>query len=354
MPAYIISSSTISPQGDINAGNIPLEPQIYDGNRLKSVDPDYKDYIPAAMLRRMGRVLKLGVGAGLICLKRSSIEIPDGIITGTGLGCIEDSENFLISIKENKENFLTPTPFIQSTHNSISGQIALFTKCHHYNFTFVHRSFSFESALLDSMMRLNEKKAPQHFLVGSADELTDRLFIILQRLGYWKQNCNNNNSLIPSTTKGTIAGEGASFFLLSNVKSNESCVEVSDVSMFYKPKNLSIIKDKIESFLFKNKLTLADIDVVLTGINGDITNDAIYYNIFNLMNFSNLSYYKHLCGEYNTSSAFATYIASLAIKNQSLPSYFNLSNKPIDKVHKVLVYNHFQNTNHSLVLLNKC
>ncbi len=354
MQAYITSTGVISPQAEINAGNFPETPQLYEGNRLKCVDPDYKEHIPAAMLRRMGRVLKLGVGAGLICLKNSSIEVPDGIITGTGLGCVEDSENFLISIKDNNENFLTPTPFIQSTHNSISGQIALFSKCHHYNFTYVHRSFSFESALLDALMQLDEKTETKNMLVGSADELTDRLFIILQRLGYWRNDIESNLHLLQPSSKGTIAGEGASFFLLSNTKTPDCHAAIADVAMFYKPENTEETKKQIQAFLDRNNISMNDVDVVLTGINGDISNDAVYYDTFKMFDFDNLSYYKHLCGEYNTSSAFATYIASLALKNNTLPSYFNLKGKQTNKVKRVLLYNHFFNVNHSLVLLNQC
>ena len=51
--------------------------------------------------------------------------MPDAIITGTGLGCLEDTEKFLTAMVTNKEEFLTPTSFIQSTHNTVSAQIAL-------------------------------------------------------------------------------------------------------------------------------------------------------------------------------------------------------------------------------------
>ncbi len=354
MQAYITSSSLISPQSDLNKGVFPETPQLYPGNRLKSADAEYKEFIPAAMLRRMGRVLKLGIGAGMLCLKKSGIEIPDAIITGTGLGCVEDSENFLISIKENKENFLTPTPFIQSTHNTISGQIALLSKCHNHNFTFVHRAFSFESALLDSLMLIDEKPVNQNILVGGADELTDNLYTILSRLGFLKLEIENNLELLKTPSKGSLAGEGSAFFMLSSEKTKDCHAALKDVSMFYKPENEDETISNIVSFLEKNMRFLQDIDVVLTGINGDEKNDLLYHRIFKALDFKNLSYYKHLCGEYQTSTAFAMFIANLAIQNNFLPSYFNLNNLECKKLDKILIYNHFQNNNHALVLLERC
>lgn len=65
--------------------------------------------------------------ASALAMKDANVESVDAIITGTGLGCIEDSEKFLKSILDNKEEFLTPTSFIQSTHNTVGAQIALYS-----------------------------------------------------------------------------------------------------------------------------------------------------------------------------------------------------------------------------------
>ena len=82
--------------------------------------------------------------------------MPDAVIAGTGLGCLEDTEKFLGSIYTLQEHLLNPTPFINSTHNTIAGAIALAIKCHGYNATYTHRGFSFESALLDALMLASE------------------------------------------------------------------------------------------------------------------------------------------------------------------------------------------------------
>ena len=99
----------------------------------------------------MSRIIKMGVRR-MECLKEAGVENPGAIITGTAYGCLADTESFLTKMVENKEELLTPTAFIQSTHNTVGAQIALMLKCHNYNNTFVHRGFSFENALLDAII----------------------------------------------------------------------------------------------------------------------------------------------------------------------------------------------------------
>lgn len=82
---------------------------------------DIKELIPEMNLRRrMSRVVKSGVAAGIESLlefgDRAAVE---AVVTATGLGCIADSEKFLDSLIANEERMLNPTPFIQSTFNTV-------------------------------------------------------------------------------------------------------------------------------------------------------------------------------------------------------------------------------------------
>ncbi len=125
---------------------------------LQSIKPDFKAVMNPIEARRMSKTVKNGIICSQFALQQADIEIPDAIIVGTGLGIITDTQRFLESMLENDEQFLTPTSFIQSTHNTVAAQIALRIKCHNYNFTYVNRGFSFESALHDGIMHLNEGK----------------------------------------------------------------------------------------------------------------------------------------------------------------------------------------------------
>src|SRR5690554_6229467 len=109
--------------------------------------PSYKELIAPAMSRRMARGIKMSIYAANQAMNEAENPDLDAIIAGTSLGCIEDSEKFLNTIIENDEEFLTPTAFIQSTHNTVAAQIALQLQCKSFNFTYVNGGNSFESAL---------------------------------------------------------------------------------------------------------------------------------------------------------------------------------------------------------------
>ena len=122
---------------------------------------------------------------------------------------------------------------------------------------------------------------------------------------------------------------------------------------FYKPGNISETKQKILSFLTMHKLRIEDIDLVITGKNGDITNDTIYDKlIFSVFNNTALAKYKHLCGEYPTSSSFALWLASNIIVNSELPEIVMETVAKPARLKKILIYNHTLNKYHSLMLVS--
>ncbi len=116
-------------------------------------EPDYKDYIPDPLARRrMSRIIKMGLTSAMIALKDSGLESIDGLITGTGWGCLADTERFLNSIYENDERLLNPSAFIQSTPNTIGAQIALSLGTNCYNVSYVQEEYPLN--LLSQMLFL--------------------------------------------------------------------------------------------------------------------------------------------------------------------------------------------------------
>ena len=144
---------------------------------------DIKELIPEMNLRRrMSRVVKSGVAAGIESLLEFGTRAPiDAIITATGLGCIADSEKFLDGLIAGDETMLNPTPFIQSTFNTVGAQIALLRGLHCYNTTYAHRWTSFENALTDAALRIGAGWS-RAVLVGAFDETTPSVEKVLQRL----------------------------------------------------------------------------------------------------------------------------------------------------------------------------
>jgi 3-oxoacyl-[acyl-carrier-protein] synthase II len=354
MKTYIRSAVTISPQKTFNSPLFLNELAEYNDNRLTCIEPDYSEAIDPRLIRRMSRIIKMSVASALACLKDAGIANPDAIITGTAYGCLEDTGIFLTNMIQEDEEPVTPVAFVQSTHNTIGAQVALLIKCNRYNNTFVSGGASFENALLDAMMLLAESNTA-NVLVGGMDEITDMSHTVLSRMGLYKRQPVSSLNLFNTNSKGTINGEGAAFFLLKNTPSGNDLACIDGITTFYKPENTTEIEQHIRVFLTAQSINYSDIDLLIIGNNGDAKNDETYTRLQRSM-FSEIPSinYKHLCGEYPTSTAFATWLGANVIKNNNIPAPLNQSNSPKNKLNKVLIYSHYQNIYHSLILMSSC
>ncbi|RYE24887.1 MAG: hypothetical protein EOP51_05880 [Sphingobacteriales bacterium] len=220
-PVYILSASTISPQHTFDDEGF-LNPVLEsNNNRMQVTDPDYTKFINPVAIRRMSRIIKMGISAGMQAVQKAGIEQPDAIIVGTGKGSVTDTERFLNDMISMKEEALNPTYFIQSTYNSINGWLAMQTKCTGYNQTYVHRGFSFELCLLDAQLMLADTQEPTTILLGGFDEMSPDYYTVKDNIDYWKKEKINSKELLQhNDTPGTIGGEGVSFFVASNRAEN--------------------------------------------------------------------------------------------------------------------------------------
>lgn len=130
---------------------------------------DYKEYISPKEGRRMGKLMKAATLTSLMALREAGIESPDAIITATANGMLETSEKFLVDMVDNGEETLSPTLFMQSTHNTIGSAIAIRTQCHGYNITYTQGKDSMKWALRDAERLIRMGKA-KTVLVGCHDE----------------------------------------------------------------------------------------------------------------------------------------------------------------------------------------
>ncbi|PTT73437.1 MULTISPECIES: beta-ketoacyl synthase N-terminal-like domain-containing protein [unclassified Chryseobacterium] len=348
---YINSAACISAQDTLNEDffrNLKPENSV---QVLKAIEPVYKEFIPPAMIRRMSKTVKMSSVASQYALKEAGIEYPDAIITGTGMGCSLDSEKFLKNVLDNHEEFLTPTYFIQSTHNTVAGQIALGLQCHAYNFTYVNTSSSLEFSFLDGKLQINDGEA-ENVLVGSTDEQTERVMELYKLNKTIKKEENLPVDFLNSETEGVIWGEGASFFVLGKDKTERSYAQLKDIQIANKL-DLEETQQFIEDFLTKNNLTNNEIDAVILGFSGDAKSDFYYKIAMNLFENSAFLYYKHLSGEFNTASGFSTFMACHILKNQEIPEVMMINDLKKGEIKSVLLYNHLGGNDHSLVLLGK-
>lgn len=350
---YINSIGSISAQKTFDNNDFLEEITPYEDTVISAIEPNYKDFIPPAAARRMAKGIKMGVVASKIALEEAHLTHIDAIITGTGMGCVRDSEKFVTAILDNNEQFLTPTSFIQSTHNTVAGQIALGIGCKGYNFTYVHSSISFESALIDALMQLECREA-ENILVGGVDESGEHTIAIHRLIQHIKPEKVHSNRLLHSKTGGAVFGEGANFFVLSNNKQDLSYAQLVGVKTFNTLAKSELVTS-LEEFLNENNISVADIDVLIGGNNGDMDYDDYYLELTNGP-FKNTQqvYYKHLSGEFNTASAFGFWLGAKILKTQHIPNAIALNTIRVHKIEIVLLYNQYRGKNHSFTLLRRC
>ncbi|RAR71532.1 beta-ketoacyl synthase N-terminal-like domain-containing protein [Flavobacterium aciduliphilum] len=321
-------------------------------NVIYAVQPSYKEVIPPASIRRMSKGVKMGIFTSNKALKEACIEVPDAIITGTGMGCVEDSDKFLKAILDNKEQFLTPTSFIQSTHNTVGAQIALGLQCKGYNFTYVNGAVSFESALLDAKLQLETSEA-NAILVGGIDETTQHTLDLYRLVNFIKNEKDQPFSVLNSNSKGVVFSEGSNFFVLENQQKTSSYATLEAINFFNELK-ISEVGEFICSFLDSNGIKIETIDAIVLGNNGDTQFDDYYTIASTLFSKTPQVYYKHLSGEYNTASSFGFWVASKILKNQLIPSAVKMNDLTKDNYTYVLLYNQYRGKDHSLILIKKC
>jgi hypothetical protein len=95
---------------------------------------------------------------------------------------------------------------------------------------------------------------------------------------------------------------------------------------------------EIALFLKKHNLEMADINLFVSGKNGNHLTDNIYDELKKdcFIKAETLCF-KHICGEYMTSTAFALNLAAHQLQAK--------------KEKYALIYNHYNYINHSLILL---
>ena len=310
---YINACSTISHQNSFQNDNWINELTLL-GNNSDLITPNYKEFITPAAIRRMSKIIRIGLTCGKDCVTQSSVENPDAIIVGTGLGCLADTEKFLNNVLTIK-GLMPPTAFIQSTHNTIAGQISLDLKNHNYNVTHTQNSLSFEHALIDAMLCLNENDS--NVLVGAADEDIPLLGELAEQFGM-----NEIKSKLTS---------GASFFMLSNNKTDASKAKLID--SYTVGLNNAEPKDIINDFLQRNNTSLVAIDAVLTCSYGTV-NDNDLKNLFESTDITPVEQY---AGYHFSNAAFGMHLGAELINQKSMK--------------QVLIYNTLNNSNIGLTLL---
>ena len=305
-------------------------PCIYEDKYVRAQEPDTKGLIVPSEARRMSKILKRTVCTAITALNESDIKQPDAIITGTGMGCMENSEKFLIDLSRFGEQCLKPTLFMQSTHNTISSLIAIILKCHGYNNTYSHKGISFESSLFDAWIQIKSGMI-RNALVGAHDEVTPFMDLVMERT-------HPEYSLVSEASVSTI---------VTNTKSDRNLCEISDVRLLHRPEYSDLA----------TLLNPEEDGIILLGLNGNSLNDEPYEELVRTLSYNpHILQYKNIFGDNFSASALAFYAASTIMKRQEIPSLmlWNAEVAPgIDEIKSITILNQFDGTTWSLIRLKK-
>ena len=344
---YIHQASCISPQASFE--NIDLE-TLHEpvDKKMMSKEPSYEG-IPPGILRRMGKAVRIGVGAALPIIKQHA-EI-NGFIIGTANGGMEDCIKFLNQIIQYEEGQLTPGNFVQSTPNGIAAQLGMISKNRQYNITHVHRGLSFENALLDAAMQL-KVNAGNHYLLGAVDEISAYNYNIEYLAGWFKEEDISVTELYNANTPGGVAGEGAAMFLVNN-ESDWAIAALRGITTLHQ-EDIMLVKDALENFIAAHLPEGETIDLFLSGENGD-NRMLKYYEVCESVLDGNtaIARFKHFTGEFHTATGVALWLACDLLKEQRIPGH--MIKKPLQgpSIRNVLIYNNVRGYQHSFMLLSR-
>lgn len=308
---YIQAASQISIQEPLSEQWMQ-EPLSYSEPFVNAVNPPFKEYMAPGEVRRMGNLMKRALVTTLQVLQKTGIEHPDAMMTGTCLGSLDYTVRFLEAMTENGEETLSPTWFMQSTHNTVGSSLAIYTKSHGYNVTYSHGSISFDLAVQDAWMQMQLGKI-KNALVGGHDEMVESYYQLMKKSGYVGQE-----GMVP-------CGEVAMSMMLNTDESADSLCELAGIRLCHRPTK-ELLQQHIDNLLSEADMTMDDLSVVMTGMNGNPANDQLYkQTIDTFFGGKPLLNYKHLFGENYTVSALGLYASAHILKNGDMKSVLFLN-----------------------------
>ena len=215
---YLLSAAQISAQEPLCEA-WKENPVALTEPLTRSREADYKQFIPPLEARRMGRILKRAIATANTAMNDAGLGTPEAIVTGTGLGCIENTEIFLDALCREGEDQMMPTRFMSSTHNTMSSIVAINLQAHGYNATYAHNTVSFQSALMDALLQLR-RGAIGNAMVCAHDEMTPGYHALLCKGGY---------------LAGKKASECAVSMMLATENNGHALCEIAGMRMLYRP-----------------------------------------------------------------------------------------------------------------------
>jgi hypothetical protein len=342
---YIHKTYCISAQQDLLQDNLDLISEPVD-KKLLAIEPSYEK-IPPGILRRMGNSIRMGVGAALPLI--SETDSINGIIMGSANAGMDECVKFLNQMVQYEEGQLTPGSFVQSTGNVIAGQLGLISRNKGYNITHTHLGLAFENALLDAMMQLNTNPS-NNYLVGGVDEISPFHYNIELLAGSYKAEEVSNKHLYETDSAGCLVGEGAAMFVV-NSSPDGAIAKVAAIKTIHNT-DIELVKAQLKIFLQDNLDAGTEVDLFLSGENGDNRTLPFYKACENVLaDDTAVVRYKHMVGDFATSSALGLWYACRFLQKQ-VPEHMFKKKTSGSACKNILLYKNFKGLQHSFILVS--
>ncbi len=326
---YLTAATQISIQEGLSEAWIET-PIIYDEPYVRSLDINFKQWISPAESRRMGKLLKRALASSLSAMQKSGMEHPDAVITGTGLGCIENTEILLTHLCEEGEENCKPTPFMQSTHNTISSLVSINTHSHAYNATYAHKEASFDCALEDAWRQMLLGRI-RSALIGGQDEMTPMYFGLLCKTGYLGN-------------PGQVAGEAAVSVMLCTEPTPEALCKMTYFKRCYRPtaETLGTVAAEV-----------GQVDAVMTSVSGTgAVTESHLREAARLFPSTPLLQFKSIFGESYSAYGLGIYATAHVLHRQHLPEAMLIPSygRP-SSLRRILVLNQISGKDYTFAIL---
>jgi hypothetical protein len=209
---------------------------------------------------------------------------------------------------------------------------------------------AFENAVIDVDMLLKENPS-NSYLLGAVDEISNYNYNIEFLEGGYKSETISNKDLYQSNSAGSIAGEGTAMFLVNT--SREKAIAKFDAIHIFHSQNEETVLEQLKYFLDKNLSSGEQVDMLLSGENGDNRLNTYYEAVENqLQEDVVIARFKHMSGEYPTAASFAFWMACNVLQGQRMPAHAIKQNAVQTNIRNILIYNNYKGLQHSFILLS--
>jgi 3-oxoacyl-(acyl-carrier-protein) synthase len=251
------------------------------------------------------------------------------VAVGTGLGSLNDTAAFVENLILKDERAPRPSLFTSSVHNSLASQIAIELNFSGLNSTPIQREISFETALWQGATELTSGRA-ELALVGAADELNQYHLAAGMRWRWWHEASPETRPFAGAlkNRERPLPGEGGAVSTLGRAENAVSPLAFVSAIRIGRSENQNAETEArwILETLALDGIAVSELDLLLTGANGLTQLDDFFRAVAEAL--SKLAgkkiacgYYKHVCGEHHSASAFGFLTAVGLVRGEIAPEF---------------------------------